>query len=307
VKHPSPLFIAPIGVQGMVHPDGELATARAARALGVPFIMSTASTRSIEKVAEANGDGHRWYQLYWSVALAPCTFRYRLTTTSPRPKSNEIALSIMSRAKQSGFTGLVITLDTMILGWRPHDLDKSFIPFLHGVGIQVGTSDPVFMARQGLEPVHEEPKFPYDQDALDAAAAAGDAVAERGLRLGKAWLGEANSGQFRSWEEVKLIRDNWDGPLVLKGIQSVQDAERAVEIGCDGIVVSNHGGRQIDGAIPSLHALDRICRSEKIKAAKEKGFTVLFDSGIRTGSDIIKALALGAQAILREYAAFAES
>ncbi|EIN12180.1 oxidoreductase [Punctularia strigosozonata HHB-11173 SS5] len=279
VKHPSPLFIAPIGVQGMVHPDGELATARAAQALGVPFIMSSASTRSIENVAEANGSGHRWYQLYW-------------------PKSDDITLSILSRAKRAGYSALVITLDTMILGWRPHDLDKSFIPFMYGVGIQVGTSDPVFMARHDLPPVHETPSWPYDQPAIASAALAGDPAARRAMQLGKEWLGEANSGRFRSWDELKLVRDHWAGPIVLKGIQSVRDAEKAAEVGCDGIVVSNHGGRQVDGALPSLYALDRICRSEKIRAAKENGFTVLFDSGIRTGSDVIKAIALGAQGIL---------
>ncbi|KAJ7465015.1 FMN-dependent dehydrogenase [Mycena latifolia] len=208
--------------------------------------MSIASSRTIEDVAEANGDGHRWYQLYW-------------------PATNEVTLSILSRAKASGFTALVATLDTMLLGWRPHDLTTSYIPFGHGVGVQVGTSDPVFMKRLGREPI---------------------------------LLKEYNSGLFRSWEDLKFLRDNWDGPLVLKGIQSVKDAEKCLEYGVDGFIVSNHVLKST-GAIPSLYALARIMRSPAVKAAQASGkLTVLFDSGIRTGPDIIKALALGAQAVL---------
>ncbi|KAJ7258761.1 oxidoreductase [Mycena haematopus] len=281
VKHPSPIFIAPIGVQGIFTADAELAGAAAGKNLGIPFIMSTASSRSIEDVAEANGDGHRWYQLYW-------------------PASNDVILSILSRAKASGFTALVVTLDTMLLGWRPHDLETSYIPFGHGVGVQVGTSDPVFMARFGREPFkNPRTKFPYDSAAMDKAYVAGDSEAKDGVFLGMSWLKECNSGLFRSWEDLRFIRENWEGPLVLKGIQSVQDAEKALNHGVDGIIVSNHGGRQVDGAIPSLYALARIMRSPTVKAAQASGkLTVLFDSGIRTGSDIMKALALGAQAVL---------
>ncbi|KAJ6455451.1 oxidoreductase [Mycena sanguinolenta] len=281
VKHPSPIFIAPIGVQGIFTESAELAAATAAKNLDIPFIMSTASSRSIEDVAEANGDGHRWYQLYW-------------------PATNEVILSLLGRAKASGFTALVVTLDTMLLGWRPHDLERSYIPFGHGVGVQVGTSDPVFMKRFGREPLkNPRTKFPYDAAAMDKAFVEGDQEAKDGVLLGMSWLKETNSGLFRTWEDLKFIRDNWDGPLVLKGIQSVQDAETALKHGVDGIIVSNHGGRQVDGAIPSLYALARIMRSPTVKAAQASGkLTVLFDSGIRTGSDIIKALALGAQAVL---------
>ncbi|KAJ7465021.1 oxidoreductase [Mycena latifolia] len=281
VKHSSPIFIAPIGVQGIFTAEAELAPARAAKALGVPFIMSTASSRTIEDVAEANGDGHRWYQLYW-------------------PATNEVTLSILSRAKASGFTALVVTLDTMLLGWRPHDLTTSYIPFGHGVGVQVGTSDPVFMKRLGREPiVDKRPKFPYDSAEMDRLYVAGDKDVKDNVFLGTQWLKECNSGLFRSWEDLKFLRDNWDGPLILKGIQSVKDAEKCLEYGVDGFIVSNHGGRQVDGAIPSLYALASIMRSPAVKAAQASGkLTVLFDSGIRTGPDIIKALALGAQAVL---------
>ncbi|KAJ7479719.1 oxidoreductase [Mycena latifolia] len=266
VKHSSPIFIAPIGVQCNFTAEAEFAPARAAKALGVPFIMSTMASRSIEDVAEANGDGHRWYQLYW-------------------PATNDVALSILSRAKASGFTTLVVTLDTMLLGWRPHDLATSFIPFRDGVGAQVGTSDPAFMARLGREPlVNPRPKFPYDAAEMDRLYAAGDKDVLDAVYLGTQWVKECSPGKCRTWEDLRFLREHWHGPLVLKGIQSVQDAEKCLDYGVDGIIVSNHGGRQIDGTIPSLYALARIMRSPTIKAAQASGkLTVLFDSGIRTG------------------------
>lgn len=111
---------------------------------------------------------------------------------------------------------------------------------------------------------------------------------DRLVQLSLAALAESSAGHFFTWEDVQFLRDNWDGPLILKGIQSVSDAERAIEAKVDGIIVSNHGGRQVSGAIPSLRALDNITSSKKIQ---ESNLTILFDSGIRTGSDIIKALA----------------
>ncbi|KAI9566201.1 FMN-dependent alpha-hydroxy acid dehydrogenase [Boletus coccyginus] len=306
VKYPTPLFVAPVGVQGILHPDGEIATARAAGNVGVPYIMSTAATRSIEDVAAANGQSaHRWYQLYW-------------------PRTSEVIVSLLKRAKASGFTALVITLDTMTIGWRPHDLDTAYLPFLYGVGIQVGTSDPVFMKRFGLEPRKaESTAFPFEPAKIrEAALKGGDERVAREMLLGAEWAGEVNSGVYRTWEDLKFIRDNWDGPIVLKGIQCVsvsrvqgglssipsmsdvsppgaQDAEKAIGLGIEGIIVSNHGGRQVDGAVGSLDALDNIMRSHKVLAAQRSGqLTVLFDSGIRTGSDIIKALAIGAQGVL---------
>jgi len=280
VKHPSPIFIAPIGVQGIFHKEAELAPATAGKNLKIPFILSTASSRSIEEVAQANGDGHRWYQLYW-------------------PRNNDVTISLLKRAKASGFSALVVTLDTMSLGWRPHDLETAYIPFLHGVGIQIGKSDPVFMGRYDKQPVHERPEFPYDPAKTDRLFEEGDEKTRENIFLGMEWLKEANSGVFRDWEDLKFLQANWDGPIVLKGIQSVHDAERAVSSGVNGIIVSNHGGRQIDGAIPSLYALETIMKSSKVREAQESGkLTVLFDSGIRTGSDIIKAMALGAQAVL---------
>jgi lactate 2-monooxygenase len=245
---PAPVLLAPVGAQGIVHPDGELATARAAAALGVPMILSTAASNTIEAVAESNGDGPRWFQLYW-------------------PNDNDVTISVLQRAKSAGFTVLVVTVDTWTLAWRPTDLDRSFLPFIRGVGNAIPFSDPAF--RAGLEKSPEE----------DPQAAI--------LR----WI-PMFTGTDKRWDQLPFLREHWDGPIVLKGIQHVDDARRAHDAGMDGIVVSNHGGRQVDGAIGSLEALPEIA------AAVGDRLTVLFDSGIRTGADILKALALGARAVL---------
>jgi isopentenyl diphosphate isomerase/L-lactate dehydrogenase-like FMN-dependent dehydrogenase len=238
----------------IVHPDGELATARAAAALGVPMILSTAASHTIEEVAESNGDGPRWYQLYW-------------------PNDNDVTISILSRAKAAGFTTLVLTLDTWTLAWRTADLDQAYLPFIRGVGTAIPFSDPAF--RAGLEkPPEEDP-----QTAI--------------LK----WI-PTFTGTDKRWDQLPFLREHWDGPIVLKGIQHVDDARRASDAGMDGIVVSNHGGRQVDGAVASLDVLPEIA------AAVGDRLAVLFDSGVRTGADVVKALALGAQAVLvgRPYA-----
>jgi lactate 2-monooxygenase len=140
-----------------------------------------------------------------------------------RPRTNEVTLSILSRAKTNGFTALVVTLDTMLLGWRPHDLERAYLPFGHGVGIEVGRSDPVFMGRFNRQPILDNhPEFPYDSVAKDKAFLAGDEKTKDEAFLGVEWLKEANSGVFRNWDDLKWLRQQWDGPLVLKGIQSVQ-------------------------------------------------------------------------------------
>ncbi|TFK27676.1 oxidoreductase [Coprinopsis marcescibilis] len=280
-KFHSPILLAPIGVQGIFHADGELAPARAAHKLKIPYILSTAATRTIEEVANVSGDGERWFQLYW-------------------PRTDEVTLSLLKRAKAAGFHALVVTLDTTLIGWRPHDLDHSYLPFAHGIGVQVGTSDPVFMGRLGKQPITETSlEFPYYAAKYDKAFLEGDSKVKENVHLGVEWMKEANSGIYRTWEDLKLLTDNWHGPLVLKGIQSVQDAEKALEFGVDGLIISNHGGRQVDGAIASLTALETIMKSSVVREAQTSGrLTILFDSGIRTGSDIIKAIALGAQAVL---------
>jgi lactate 2-monooxygenase len=247
-RMPAPVMLAPVGVQSIVHPDGELATARAAEELGLTMVLSTASSRTIEEVAESNGDGSRWFQLYW-------------------PNDNDVTISILSRAKAAGFSTLVLTLDTWTLAWRTMDLDGAYLPFLRGIGTAIPFSDPAF--RAGLEKSPEE-----DQPS---------AILH--------WI-PMFTGTDKRWDQLPFLREHWDGPIVLKGIQHVDDARRACDAGMDGIVVSNHGGRQVDGAIASLDALPAIA------AAVADRMTVLFDSGIRTGADIVKALSLGAHAVM---------
>jgi lactate 2-monooxygenase len=245
---PAPVLLAPVGVQSIVHPDGELATARAAAALGVTMVLSTASSHTMEDVAAANGDGPRWYQLYW-------------------PHDNEVTISILQRAKAAGFSTLVVTLDTWTLAWRPNDLDQAYLPFIRGVGNAIPFSDPAF--RAGLAKPPEE----------DLTAAV------------LQWI-PMFTGTDHRWDQLPFLREHWDGPIVLKGIQHVDDARRACDAGMDGIIVSNHGGRQVDGAVAALDMLPEIA------AAVGDRLTVLFDSGVRTGADVIKALALGAKAVL---------
>jgi lactate 2-monooxygenase len=282
----APLIVAPIGVQGIMHKDGEEATARAAKKIGVPMILSTAATRSIEQVATANEDGHRWYQLYW-----------------PKPQYEDVTISLLNRAKQNGYKVLVVTLDTFTLAWRPNDLDESYLPFLYGQGCEVGFSDPVFnkhyeeQLRNDTRTFSE--KFAEAKDVISRPGTVTGAlkiVANAAIiRKSQAWMDVMNSGTYRDWNQLEILRRNWDGPIVLKGIQTVEDARKAAKYGMDGILVSNHGGRQLDGAIASLDALAEITADEQVKAS---GLTILFDSGIRTGSDIIKALCLGAKAVL---------
>ncbi|OBT65504.1 hypothetical protein VE03_05009 [Pseudogymnoascus sp. 23342-1-I1] len=256
-KYSSPILVAPVGVNKIFHHEGECAAARAAANCSVPYIMSTASSTPPEEIAEASGSGPRWFQLYW-----------------PPNKDNEITLSMLSRAKSAGFTTLVVTLDLWALSWRPKDLDNAYVPFYLGIGDAIGLSDPVFQKKWKEGPG----KGKSVQDDFQNAC--------------MGWEKTVFSGQSHTWEDIKFLKDHWDGPIVLKGIQSAYDAELAVKAGVQGIVVSNHGGRQYDGAVGSLRVLPAI-----VDAVGDK-LTVLFDSGIRTGADIMKALALGAKAVL---------
>ena len=244
----SPILLAPVGVQGIVHPEGELATARAAAATGVPFVLSTASSRTLEEVASVAGEVQRWFQLYW-------------------PRDKDVAASLLARAEKAGYSALVVTLDTWLLAWRPRDLEQAYLPFLRGEGIANYLSDPAF--RAGLA-------APPEEDLQGAV------MKFVGLF----------SDPTVTWTDLAFLREHWSGPIILKGILRPDDARRAVEAGMDGIIVSNHGGRQVDGAIASLDALPAVA------GAVPSGFPVLLDSGVRTAADIFKAIALGARAVL---------
>jgi lactate 2-monooxygenase len=247
-KLPAPVLLAPVGVQGIIHPEAELATGRAAASLGIPFILSTVSSRSIEDVAQAMGGGPRWFQLYWG-------------------KDHELTGSMLRRAKRCGYSALVVTLDTAMLGWRERDLQHPYLPFLLGRGLANYFSDPVFRSRLS-DPVEN-----------DTAAA---------IRLWAALF----SNTALTWKDLEWLRGQTRMPILLKGILHPDDARRGLDCGVDGIIVSNHGGRQVDGAIASLDALPAVA------AVVQQKIPVLFDSGIRYGSDAIKALALGARAVL---------
>ncbi|MCC3655573.1 alpha-hydroxy-acid oxidizing protein [Streptomyces sp. S07_1.15] len=245
---PAPVLLAPVGVLAIAHPDAEPAVARAAAGLGLPMVLSTASSVPLEEAAEASGDGPRWFQLYW-------------------PKDREVTLSLLRRARAAGYTTLVLTLDTWLLGWRPRDLDRAYLPFLQRIGIANYLSDPAFLA--GLT-------TPPEEDPLAAVAH---------------WAGMF-ADPTKTWEDLAFLRAHWDGPIVLKGVQHPDDARRARDAGMDGVVVSNHGGRQVDGAAGSLDVLPSVA------GAVGDDLAVLFDSGVRGGADILKALALGARAVL---------
>lgn len=246
-KSVAPIMTCPIGVLEMMHPDADLAVARATQRSGVPMIISSQASFPMEEIAKANGNGDRFYQLYWG-------------------KSDALAESFVKRAEAIGCKAIFITLDTTALGWRPRDLDIGYMPFLRSQGIAQYTSDPVFRAMLPQTP-EENPQaaaFQFTQIFSDP---------------GLDW---ARIAKIRSWTKL---------PVILKGIMRADDATRAVNEGFDGILVSNHGGRQVDGGIGTLEALPGVV------AAVNGRVPVLLDSGVRCGADIFKALALGASAV----------
>ncbi|WP_226655164.1 alpha-hydroxy-acid oxidizing protein [Guptibacillus hwajinpoensis] len=237
----APILLAPIGMQGIVHNEGELATARAAAKENLPFVASTVSSYSMEEVA-AESSGDKWFQLYY-------------------PDDPDLLKSLVGRAERAGFSAIVVTVDTGMLGYRERDRSNGYSPFLLGKGGANYKGDSVFSERMNRSSSFlEEMKKVFYKPSL-------------------------------CWQDITYLRSITTLPIYLKGILSAEDARTAADSGIQGIVVSNHGGRQLDGCLASLDALSSI--------KKEVGdeLTILFDSGIRRGSDIVKALALGADAV----------
>jgi lactate 2-monooxygenase len=279
---PAPFLIAPIGVLEMAHREAERAVARAVRGLDVPMVYSSQASVAMEEVTEVLGDSPRWFQLYWSVR-------------------DELVESFVSRAEACGCEAIVVTLDTTILGWRTRDLDLGWLPFLRGMGIAQYTNDPVFTRLLGERlDAPEQPEPKPNLAALKVLVQLTRNYPDRfldALRSGRARAAVQRFVQIYSrpsltWDDLPFLRERTKLPVLLKGILHPDDARRAVDEGIDGIVVSNHGGRQVDGGIATLDALPAVVE------AVDGRIPVLLDSGIRSGADIFKALALGARAVL---------
>ena len=251
LRSPAPFLLAPIGVLSIAHEDAEVGVARAAASSGVPIVLSSAATHSIEQVAETGAP--RWFQLYWV-------------------NDQDICASFVRRAEAAGYAAIVVTLDTLMLGWRPRDLRRSYLPFIKGEGCGQYFSDPVFLSKLEKSP---------EEDLLTAAATMLATFPNVGL----------------TWNDLDWLRAQTTLPILVKGVLTAEDAQLALDHGVDGIIVSNHGGRQVDGAVAALDALVEV-RDALPEAV------VLMDGGIRCAADAVKAMALGADAVLlgRPYA-----
>jgi len=243
-----PLMVTPLGVQKLAHEEGELATARAASELGVPFILSSLSSTPMEEVAEALGDTPKYFQFYWS-------------------SDEDVARSFLERAEDAGYDGIVLTVDAPILGWRERLIERGYYPFLEGDGVANYFSDPAFRSKLDAPPEEDR-----------------DAAVEKFLEV----FGDPSL----TWDDLSFVFENTDLPVHVKGVLHPDDARSAVEAGADGVGVSTHGGRQVDGSVTALEALPVVVEEVGDET------TITFDSGIRRGSDAFRALALGADICL---------
>ncbi|HEX9579494.1 MAG TPA: alpha-hydroxy-acid oxidizing protein [Gemmatimonadales bacterium] len=280
---PAPMLLAPIGVLELAHPEADLAVARAAAALGVPMIFSNQASVAMETCAAVMGQAPRWFQLYWS-------------------KSDALVESLVHRAEACGCEAIVLTLDTTMLGWRPRDLDLAYLPFLHGMGIAQYTSDPVFRESLGADMPEEGRRVRPRLSLGTMSAISGMIRRYPGTLPAKVTSGKPRKAvqQFIAtysrpslqWDDVTRLKRMTRLKVVLKGVLHPDDAKRALDHGADGIVVSNHGGRQVDGAVATMDALPAMVETVAGQVP------VLLDSGVRGGADLFKALGLGATALL---------
>lgn len=280
-KLPSPILLDPIGVLEMVHPKADVAVAKAAARLGLPYIFSNQASKPMEECAQVMGASPRWFQLYWS-------------------KSNALVKSFLQRAEKCDCKALVVTLDTTLLGWRTRDLDVAYLPFLAGKGIAQYTSDPVFQKLLDVPEETEQIKRAITfQSILGLISMVNNypgtgffakLTSGRPLKAVRKFV-SIYSNAATTWDDLSFLRQNTKLPVILKGIVHPDDARKALDAGVDGIIVSNHGGRQTDGSIATLDALP------KIVEVVQNRIPVLLDSGVRGGADVVKALALGAKAV----------
>lgn len=264
-----PFILAPVGFCRMFYPRGEVHAARAANAAGTPYILSTFSGTRLEDVRAATS-GPLWYQLYV-------------------PGGRDVAEAAIARARSAGYSALVVTIDTPVAGMRERDFRYGVRPLLAG---HVRGSLPhawQFVIR---------PRWTL-QYLADGAPRVFPNVEIPGV--GPMPCGDVSKLLERTlitWDDLRWIRDAWKGPIVVKGVHTGDDARHAIDAGADALVVSNHGGRQLDGVAASIRALPEVL------AAVNGRVEVMVDGGIRRGGDIVKAIALGAQAVLigRAYA-----
>jgi lactate 2-monooxygenase len=288
-RYDHPVFLAPVGAGALVREDADLEVGRAAAATGTPYIISNQGSSPLEETVaamrEVDPAARHWFQLYWST-------------------DERLVDHLIGRAEASGASALVVTLDTTVLGWRPQDLNLGSLPFSRGQGIAQYLSDSRF-----LQIVRER-------------VAAGGGGGTAGIRVTPAAVAsllsivrhhpgrtlrnllspepraavetflDIYSNPGLDWDLLSTLKDRTSLPVVFKGIMHAQDALRAVDVGADALIVSNHGGRQVDNAVASLDAL------REVRNAVGEVVPVLFDSGIRTGRDVAVALDCGADAVL---------
>ena len=288
-RRATPFILSPIGVAELAHADADVAVGRAASELDVPYVLSNQGSRPMEEVAAAMGEGSRWFQLYWSA-------------------SDELNASFLRRAEAAGCEAIVVTLDTHLLGWRTRDLDAAFLPFTRGQGIAQYTSDPVFAElvrdrvarstgpgeRPRVTPTLLRSAFSIARSAVGTKLVDGgvrDALRSPLPRAAVETFLDVFSDPSLTWDDLARLREWTSLPVLVKGVLHPDDAGRALDHGVDGIVVSNHGGRQVDRSVATLDALPAIV--ERVAGR----VPIVLDSGIRGGADAAIALALGATAV----------